>query len=174
MTLHGITNLVTMLIVITCAAVFQELANPITVLNLKPLCLLGVVIYYSFRREFSHGLIACIVCGFLDDGMSRSFWGVTVFYFLLVALLCSFVLKKQMPANAFSCAVIGAVAGGIMLITQYIDLLHGGYRALPPMFVSARVLGGACFAAVTTLILALLIYRFDFLASNVGPEEHDV
>ncbi|NLB68686.1 MAG: hypothetical protein GX804_03235 [Lentisphaerae bacterium] len=168
------TSLLVMFIAVSLAAAFQEVLPPIPVGNVKLPFLLGVVAYYSMRRELSYAIIATVWCGIVHDGLGRMPWSVSLLAFSIFTIFCRLVLRRQMPDSTLTC-MVAAMAGAILNdFLQYGVLLGAGqYARVTIHFIFIRTIITVVAAFVATGIVASFTRRLDYMASNVGFEDND-
>lgn len=167
-------SMLVMFVAVTLASVLQELVPPVPPFSVKAPWLLAVCVYYAVRREWVWSVTAAVWCGMMQDGLGGIPYGISLVVFCLIACLCVFFVKKQMPDNTVTCMIV-SVAGGIIVEScQYVMLLmSGAYVALPTVYLLGRLLIFIVLCLPVAAVVAGIVRLLDVVSGNVGFENEN-
>jgi len=119
--------------------------------------LLGLVLYISLKSDRAHVLYAGLLAGLLHDAFSPAPLGVSIPFFLLIALGIHVIREEVFGDQIITYAVLGLL--GALCKTLYFTLVFAatGLRPIGAGSFAISLMGSLLLGAITTSLIFLFL-----------------
>jgi rod shape-determining protein MreD len=136
--------------------------------------LLGVVLYYALLRGQGSALLAALLAGMFQDGLSLVPFGYSSFCFFVVVLVVVLFREAVFQESVVTTAFFGGVSAVMVGIGLHILLWKEGLVHPGAARIAVRMAGDAVLGMISTPLVVAIAIRVDRLVGNVMPRKEDV
>lgn len=165
-------NLPVMLFVLVCAAVVQAVVPSLPALGEAPLpVLLSVVMYYGLARDLRLMILAGILGGFLQDGLSLIPLGYSSFVYCVTGWVMSRFKDMVFVHETVTHMLFGALGAAGATLILYVLISTTSLQAYPLSMALHKAGGAFILGALVAPVVFRVSKRFDQWMGNVGEKE---
>ena len=171
MQIRFLKKLLCLIVAVALASAAREILPPLWG-GVKAPALFAVAAYYAVRREAGWGLAAAIWCGVMQDALDGLGWAFGAPLFAGFWALCVFVVKKQMPDDARTCAAAALALAVTHDVVAIVALRSADFTAgIGAGQFAVRVATLIPAAALAAFAVNYLARRADMAMGNINEEK---